>query len=90
MKKISYIIPLVAMLTLTGCGSQSSSGNTTSSAGPKKVSFEFWHTLGQGLQEGLVDAIAEFETIINIKLEFKISFISIMGRRRFELLIPSL
>ena len=64
MKKISYIIPLVAMLTLTGCGSQSSSDNTTSSAGPKKVSFEFWHTLGQGLQEGLVDAIAEFETII--------------------------
>jgi len=68
MKKVSLILPLVVAFTLTGCGKSSAAssegGNSSNPSKNEKVSFEFWHTLGQGIQDGLNDAIANFEEII--------------------------
>lgn len=61
--KISKILPFVTVALLASCAGNK--GNTTSGGNSSnKVSFQFWHTLGQGLQDGLNDAIAEFQDII--------------------------
>lgn len=54
MKKSIIILPLLTIASLAGCGKNTSN----------KLSFSFWYTVGQGLQEGIKDKANEFCEII--------------------------
>ena len=68
MKRIIKALPLVAVTVLAGC-------TLGGKKGDDKLKIEFWHTLGQGLQDGLNDAIDNFEKIIEEKENVKVEIV---------------